>query len=87
MRRTHDQVRVETRIEERAGVLAQAARHRAAVATAVRNGTMTQREAELINRQMAAFAEDCAIGLHVESETCHAVRDAMRPLVKELGRG
>lgn len=87
MRRTHDQVRVETRIEERSGMLAQVAKHRAGVAIAVRRGTMTLAEAELVNRQVAALAEACAIGLHVESETCHAVRDAMRPLVKELGRG
>ncbi len=87
MRRTHDQVRVETRIEERAGMIAQVLRHRAAVATAVRRGRMTEREGELVNRQMAAFAEDIAIGLHVEGATCAAVRDAMRPLVKGLKRG
>lgn len=87
MRRTHDQVRAETRIEERAGMIAQAARHRSAVATAVRRGTMTEAEGELVNRQMAVFVEDCAIGLHVEGEACAAVRDAMRPLVKGFGRG
>jgi hypothetical protein len=74
-------------IEERTGVIAQVLRHRAAVATAVRRGTMTMAEGELVNRQMAAFAEDIAIGLHVESATCATVRDAMRPLVKGLKRG
>lgn len=87
MRRTHDDVRAATRIEERAGMLAMVAKHRAGVAMAVRAGKMSRDDGDLVMRQIAGFAESCAIGLHVESDTPVAVRDAMRPLVKALSRG
>lgn len=68
-------------------MLAQVARHRAGVSIAVRAGRLTEADADLVNRHVAAFAEGCAIGLHVDGETPAAVRDAMRPLVLALNEG
>jgi hypothetical protein len=86
-RRTHDAVRFEAIIAERTGVLAQVVRHREGVSTAVRAGRLSEADAALINRNVAAFAEGCAIGLHVDAETPIAVRDALRPLMKALHDG
>jgi len=65
-------------------MLAQVVRHRAGVAIAVKAGRLSEADADLINRNVAAFAEGCAIGLHVNEDTPLAVRDAMRPLVQAL---
>lgn len=86
-RRTLDSARSDAIIAERAGMLAHVARHRAGVSIAVRAGRLTSADADLVNRHVAAFAESCAIGLHVDGETPAAVRDAMRPLVQALNDG
>lgn len=65
-RRTHAQVRVETMIAERGGIIAMVAKHRDSVGIAVRGGKLSAAEGEHVMRQVAAFAESCAIGLHVE---------------------
>lgn len=86
-RRAHDDVRNETIVAERSGMLAHVARHRAGVLIAVQAGRLTSADADLVNRQVAAFAESCAIGLHIDGDTPNAVRDAMRPLVQALNDG
>jgi len=77
-------IAAEAIIAERSGILAHVTRRRAGLSIAVRAGRLTQADADLIERAVAAFAEDCAIGLHVQGETPVEVRDAMRPLVLAL---
>lgn len=86
-RRTLEDMRVATIIAERSGMLGQVESHRAAMALAVRAGRISENEAALVNRQIAAFAEGCAIGLHVDGNTPAAVRDALRLLVKAVSYG
>lgn len=89
MRRTHDQVRAETMIAERCGLLTLARKHAEGTARQVRTGRMSADDKTMIDRAVAAFAEAGAIGLHVEGETPAAVRDALREPVKammEVGR-
>ncbi|WP_342248629.1 Rieske 2Fe-2S domain-containing protein [Sphingomonas sp. OTU376] len=80
-RRTHDDVRNETIVAERSGMLAHVARHRAGVSIAVQAGRMTTSDADLVNRQVAAFAESCAIGLHIDGDT-----DQVQALRERFGK-
>lgn len=86
-RRTLEDVRVETMIAERSGMLLRAAEHRVSVERAVQSGKFSADEGAMVIRQVAIFAECCAIGLHVDGDTPAAVRDALRPLVKGMGNG
>lgn len=87
MSRTDEQIRTDAIVGERTGILTMVAKHRAGVEVQVRNGKISEAEADLVNRNIASFAESCVIGLHIEAETPAAVREAMRPLMKGLTRG
>lgn len=77
-RRSFDDVRAEAISAERIGMLRHVEQHRAAMAHAVARGKVDEATAAYVNRQIAAFAEGCAIGLHIDGDTPPSVRDAVR---------
>lgn len=79
-----EQVRRDTIIEERTGVLNLARRSREGTAVHVRNGRLSADVAEQIDRAVFVFAEKVAIGLHVEAETDPVVRAQLREVVRAL---
>lgn len=74
-------IRSETIVAERAAILTYRRRKAEGIDEYVRAGRLTVEEGAMCKRWIAAFADDIAIGLHVERDP-DGVRQAMRGVVR-----
>lgn len=72
----------DTIVHERSAMLTHRRLHSAGIDEQVRLGRMSEDEGALCKRCVAAFADDLAIGLHVEGADPDGVREAMRAVVR-----
>jgi hypothetical protein len=75
-------IRTEAIVHERTAILTHRRKHAAGIDEQVRRGRMTEEEAAMCKRCVAAFADDLAIGLHVDGTDPDGVRDAMRGVIR-----
>jgi len=81
-RRTISQVQIAVLCDERAGVLALARQRCVAIDGLVERHTMDADFAKEVKRTLRQFADDIAIGLHIEGDDLPGAREAMRAIVK-----
>ena len=80
-RRTISEVKIAVLCDERAGVLALARQRCVAIDGLVERGAVDPDFAKEVKRAVRQFADDIAIGLHIEGDDLPGVREAMRPIV------
>jgi len=76
-------IRIETIVHERTAMLTHRRRHAAGIDEQVRRGRMSEEEGALCKRCVATFADDLAIGLHIEGDDLPGVREAIKAHVKQ----
>ena len=81
-RRTVLEIKRATIVDERGGVLALSRQRCLAIDGLIGSGKMDAEFGSQLKRSILQFADDVAIGLHVDGEDLPGVRDAMRPIVK-----
>lgn len=74
-------IRAEAIVAERTAILTYRRKKAVGIDEHVRAGRLTQEEGALCKRWLAAFADDIAIGLHVERDP-DGVRQALREVVR-----
>lgn len=81
-RRTISEAQLAVVVDERAGVLTHMRRRCNDIDAIVARGRMDADMAVELKRRLKQFADDIAIGLHIDGADFPGVRDAMRPIVK-----
>jgi len=80
-RRTVEQIRADTIVHERTAMLNHRRQHSRAIDEQLRLRRITEAEAAFCKRVLGQFADDLAIGLHVDDDP-EDVSAAMRAVVK-----